>query len=102
MTTALIDVARQLEDEGVITGWDYVPDDCGYLSLIRLDFDDETYAIAGIESDINGNAEGYTWTLYDGSLVDAPHAMITTDGGTDFTQFASDMRTQAQLPRQIL
>ena len=97
-TTDLFDQARALCDESddAITGWDYVADAGGYLTMLRLNFADNTYVLAFLESGPDGEPAGYTWTRYEPSntigMDDIPWG---TDGGTDPAMFSDDMRTIA-------
>ena len=61
-------------------------DECGQMTLIKVDGFDGSYVIAGLESDDGGEVDGYTYTLYtaDGEIV-------STDGGSDIDMLGSDI-----------
>lgn len=93
--------AADMLADGTITDHNRAADDCGELTLIRVDFADGSFAIAGAEySDDDGRdplVVGYTWTHYwprpsDEGCYGEPGK---TDGGPDVTRFARDMRILA-------
>ena len=86
-------IAYTLRDEGTINDFCAFADDCGEATLLRINFADGTYVVAGIESDEDGEPEGYTWTAYD--VIDGDDVAMNTGGGTDWEMFAKDMRTFA-------
>ena len=61
-------------------------DECGQMTLIKVDGFDGSYVIAGLESDDGGQVDGYTYTLYS-----ADGLIVSTDGGSDVDMLGSDI-----------
>lgn len=99
-TTSGIDIlsgfACDLLAEGTITDYNRVADECGELTLLRLDFADGTYAVAGAEYGEDGETiEGYTWTTWTPTEIEGIDDPLSTDGDTNLARFVKDMRVLA-------
>lgn len=95
MTTNPLTIAADtLRSEGVITDYNTFADDCGEPTLLRIEFGDGTFIVAGIESDDDGEPEGYTWTAYE-HVADGDDSALNAGGGTDWDKFAADVRAFA-------
>ena len=105
-TDLIAAAAHGLLADEIITDYNRVADDCGSLTLVRLDFADGTYVVAGAEyADDGETVDGYTWTAWtpsdsdEGPGVFPQDEPLSTDGGTDINDFAADMRRYSQRGR---
>ena len=86
MNDLLWTIALGLNNDDQIADVSRCADECGQMTLVRIDGSDGSYVIAGLESDDDGEVDGYTYTLYssDGEIV-------STDGGSDVDMLGSDI-----------
>lgn len=105
-TDLIAAAAHGLLADEIITDYNRVADDCGCLTLVRLDFADGTYIVAGAEyADDGETVDGYSWTAWSpadegpGVLFPQEDQPLETDGGTDINRFAADMRRYSQRGR---